>query len=108
MAEYSLAGAGRSSPLGVETGEVALTRSGRGRGAVDRVGQAARQRAGRGERATEAVEIGAAGLYLAAGDHLPHPVLWHVVHARQIPGGGKEPPGPRPTADGRGESVGED
>src|SRR3954471_12071058 len=102
VAEQSLAGAGRSSPLGVETGEVALTWSGRGRGAVDRVGQAARQRGGRGERATEAVELGAAGLYLAAGDYLPNSVLGHVVHARQFPGGGKEPAGPRPTVDGRG------
>ncbi|WP_236833214.1 hypothetical protein [Blastococcus sp. KM273128] len=42
MAEQALASAGRSSPLGVETGQVALTGSGRGRGTVDRVGQAAR------------------------------------------------------------------
>ena len=41
MAEQSLSGAGRSGPLGVETGEVALDRSSRGHGAVNGVGQAA-------------------------------------------------------------------
>jgi hypothetical protein len=41
VTEQSLAAAERSTSLGVETGEVALTGSFRGPGAVDRVGEAA-------------------------------------------------------------------